>query len=178
MCQSMCGSKQGVSWFWASLVLSSASIAGIALAVREPFESHLFHVLIFHPFNTSEPERVVFSAGEQHGWLLANARTPRWEMSRVLELERKGNMMLITSSSILVLFWLARPTDTNIPLLQLILGAIGLCSMISYAIERHKRTSEHQLKRQEHSAAWLLRYLWHRFGEHYGDANHAKSGGK
>jgi len=72
----------------------------------------------------------------------------------------------------------AEPIVTRIPWVQVILGVLGLGSMISYAIQRQRRASGYESLQKKRSAVLLLRHVWQWLGEHHYVAGHARTGGK
>jgi hypothetical protein len=81
--------------------------------------------------------------------------------------------MPTVASLILMAPWIEEPVTTNFPLLQLVLGFVGLCSMISYAITRQEIRDRSQSEQQQRSTACLLRHVREWLGKHYGAAGHA-----
>ena len=75
--------------------------------------------------------------------------------------------------------WLAsEPLTTTLPLAQMLLGAIGLASMISYAIRREALTRTFNWRLKRRSALLLARSLRQGLGGHHHVAAHARIRGK
>ena len=86
--------------------------------------------------------------------------------------------MQTTASLVLIALLFAEPTVTTIPILQLFLGAVGLCTMISYARCRLKIRSRYESGGKEHAPILLLRHASQWLGEHHHAAGHARVAGK
>lgn len=68
-----------------------------------------------------------------------------------------------------------RPLNTSFPFVQLILAAIGLGSMISYAKLRQRIIKKREFKHQVSLTAYLFPNLREWLGGHHGAAGHAGS---
>lgn len=68
-----------------------------------------------------------------------------------------------------------KPITTNFPLAQIILGFIGLCSMVSYVILRQRIVNKRGSKQQISYTAYLLPNFRQWLGGHHGATGHAGS---
>jgi hypothetical protein len=71
-----------------------------------------------------------------------------------------------------------KPISSSVPLPQLILGSIALCSMIAYALIRHGIMNKRRSERQVNPTIYLFPYIRERLEGHHGAAGHAGAGAK
>ncbi len=83
-------------------------------------------------------------------------------------------MPLITLLSLLG----SEPVTTTVPVPQLLLGAVGLGSMVAYAIRRHTLTRACDSQPKHRSALLLARSLLQWLGGDHHVAAHARARGK
>ncbi len=86
--------------------------------------------------------------------------------------------MLTTASPMLVMLSSAEPVLSGVPWMQVFLGAIGLCSMTAYAVNRQKSTSRYVSNQNERSSVLLIRHVWQWLEEHHYLVRHARVEGK
>ncbi len=72
----------------------------------------------------------------------------------------------------------SEPTTTSVPVLQLLLGAAGIVSMIMYAIHRHGVSRTHESRRKSRSVFLFSRNLRQWLGGHHDVAGHARTTGR
>ncbi len=70
------------------------------------------------------------------------------------------------------------PLSTSFPLAQLILGCIGLCSMVSYAVSRQRIIRKRESGQQISLTDYLFPYVREWFGGQHGATGHAGAAGK
>ena len=70
------------------------------------------------------------------------------------------------------------PISSSIPLPQVVLGCIGLCSMISYALTRQRILKRQRPDMQADLTDYLFPYIREWFGGHHGATGHAGAAGK
>ncbi len=71
-----------------------------------------------------------------------------------------------------------KPISSSFPLPQLILVSIGLGSMISYVLIRHRVVSKRKSELQISPTTYLFPYIREWPGGHHGAAGHARAGSK
>ncbi len=69
-----------------------------------------------------------------------------------------------------------KPIPTSFPLAQLVLGSIGLCSMVSYVILRQRIIDKRESGQQVTLTTYLFLHIREWLGGHHGAAGHAGSG--
>ncbi len=68
-----------------------------------------------------------------------------------------------------------KPINTNFPLVQLILGSLGLCSMVGYVILRQRIMSKRESQKRVGRTAYQVPNLREWLGGHHGATSHAGS---
>lgn len=84
-------------------------------------------------------------------------------------------MMLVAT---LVTLWVPEAMTTNVPVLQLLLGALGLATMVSYGIHRQRAGRTYESGKRAHAAFLLPRYLRQWLGGHHDVVGHIRIRGR
>ena len=85
---------------------------------------------------------------------------------------------MLFDTSLMISLWLPDSMVMNVAMPQLVLGAVGLGTMISYAIHRLKVVRRHEAGQRVHSALLLPRHLRQWLGGNHDVAGHARSRGR
>lgn len=83
-------------------------------------------------------------------------------------------MPIITLMSLLG----SEPMTTTVPVPQLLLGAAGIASMISYALNRHGVSRTYEARSSSRSVFLFSRHLRQWLGGHHDVAGHVRTTGR
>jgi len=84
----------------------------------------------------------------------------------------------MTPTATLLTLWLPETMTINVPVLPLLLGTIGLATMVSYAIHRQRVGRTYEARQRPRSGPLFLRYVRQWLGGHHDVVGHVRIRGR